>query len=98
MTKEIVEVLYARKYDFTNEHGQNYKGTKIVYLPNYVQPDENTHGVMPIEIKAELSFHDIFKPGRALYELNFTIVPGPRGVPRMQLIGAEYVEQVVIKK
>lgn len=94
---EKVIVMGCQPYDFEQE-GQRIQGCTIYYLPNAKDPNSRMYGTKAIEIKANLELAQNFSEGEGIYELDFAIVPGTRGTPKMVLKTANLIKKLDFNK
>ena len=98
MSKDGFIILSGKKFDFSNESGQQIAGVSIWYLdPLQVNGSINEKGLQPMKVsvlKPEL-FQKLTKvPGK--YDLQFSQRPGSDGKPKLVLSNIEYLEEVKI--
>lgn len=88
--KDIMNVSYVSRFDFTDDKGKRLMGTKIIYEGRKLD-EETKKGVEAIIMTSHNYFDfDKFSKLPSKYEIEFLIVPTSKGT-KMEFVDAKLV-------
>lgn len=90
MNSKTFLVIGANRFDF-EQNGKKFSGCKVRYMPANPENTADAVGYRPIELNTDYNNFNWFDKGMGFYELEFDIVPGTRGTPKMVLVNANFL-------
>lgn len=93
MSKYIITC--ATKYDFVNDKGEKVQGCKISYFDRK-EDGSSIKGYPALNVNADVKIWDKLEEIPGLYDIDFKMVPGPKGRVTLVLNDIKYCSKVDI--
>lgn len=86
-------VVCANKYSFVSD-GKKVEGCKITYFD---RPENNdtVRGYQPLVVNCDINVFDKLKEIPAVYDIDFKMVPGPKGKVSLLLNDINYLSNEI---